>query len=210
MTSRDRGTRESKKLLRGQVRRVLLAISPAEHERRSVAICRSVVSLPEFERSGCVMIFIPIAGEVDTLAIAEAAWSSGKAVLAPRVVWNTHEMLALPCRSFEEGMVIGRYGLNEPQAAPPTPVEQIDFVVAPGLAFDRAGKRLGRGAGFYDRFLSADGFRAVTCAVAFSEQLVDEVPAGPHDWPVQILVTDKEVLRPAKRHQAGKGPGVSE
>jgi 5-formyltetrahydrofolate cyclo-ligase len=67
--------------------------------------------------------------------------------------------------------------------------------VVPGLAFDRQGNRLGQGAGFYDRFLATDGMRATTCGLAFAEQMIDSVPVGPDDWPMDVVVTDHEMLR---------------
>jgi 5-formyltetrahydrofolate cyclo-ligase len=63
------------------------------------------------------------------------------------------------------------------------------------MAYDRQGGRLGRGGGYYDRFLGQPGLRAVRCGLAFAEQVVDELPTAPHDQPVDIVVTDQEVLR---------------
>ena len=74
------------------------------------------------------------------------------------------------------------------------PIEDIDFVVTPGLGFDRKGNRLGRGGGYFDRFFSNDTLRAVKCGICFSEQIVDEVPMDETDIPVDMLITDKEIL----------------
>jgi len=191
----DKAVRQAKKELRSRLQQMLLAMPPAQIARRSEKICRNVAALPEFQQARTVMVFIPIAGEVDTRGIAQAAWKAHKTVLVPKVVWDTHDMVALPCRSFEDGMVTGRYGLTEPSAGRPFRPDAIDMVIVPGLAFDRKGGRLGRGAGFYDHFLSTQGLRAIPCAVAFDTQLVPAVPTSRYDWPVQMLVTDKEVLR---------------
>ncbi len=191
----DKAVKAQKKHLRSHMQQVLLALSDEQVQQRSRAICQHVISLPEFVQARSIMLFIPIAGEVATLGIAQAAWASDKTVLVPKIIWDTHEMVALPCRSFHEDMVTARYGLLEPREGMPCRPDAIDLMVVPGLAFDRHGRRLGRGAGFYDNFLATPGIRAVTCAVAFADQLVQAVPANRYDWPIQMLVTDKEVLR---------------
>ena len=191
----DKAVKAQKKQLRSQMQQTLLAMTDEQGQHKSQAICRGVTALPEYAQACSVMLFIPIAGEVATLEIAQAAWKAGKTVLVPKIIWDTHEMVALPCRSFQEGMVTARYGLLEPREGVPFRPDAIDLVVVPGLAFDRKGRRLGRGAGFYDNFLATPGLRAVSCAVAFSDQLVRAVPATRYDWPVHLLVTDTEILR---------------
>lgn len=191
----DKDVKAAKKHLRTRLQTLLMDMPGHHVAHASAAIAQAVTALPEFARARSVMIFIPIAGEIDTRPIAQAVWDAGKTLLAPKVVWDTHSMVALPCRSFEDGMVTGRYGLLEPDTGAPVPPDAIDLILVPGLAFDRQGRRLGRGAGFYDHFLASPGLHAVTCAVAFHQQLVPEVPANRYDWPIQMLVTDREVLR---------------
>lgn len=195
MTHDDKEVKARKKQLRSRMQQTLLALSSDQQRQKSQAICRQVIALPEYVQARSIMLFIPIAGEVATLGIAQAAWADDKIVLVPKIVWDSHEMVALPCRSFEEDMVTGRYGLLEPREGLPYRPDAIDLVIVPGLAFDRQGGRLGRGAGFYDNFLAVPGLRAVTCAVAFDDQLVSDVPANRYDWPIHMLVTDTEVLR---------------
>jgi 5-formyltetrahydrofolate cyclo-ligase len=67
--------------------------------------------------------------------------------------------------------------------------------VVPGIAYDESGNRLGRGKGYYDRFLASPGLRAMLCALAFECQIVAQVPALPHDRRVQLIVTEDRVLR---------------
>ena len=73
--------------------------------------------------------------------------------------------------------------------------QDIDLIVAPALAIDRHGRRLGRGGGYYDKFLAQPALRATICAFVFAEQLLDDLPHLPHDQPVDMVVTDAEVLR---------------
>ena len=68
------------------------------------------------------------------------------------------------------------------------------MVVTPGLGFDRNGNRLGRGGGYYDRFFAHGRLKACKCGFAFAEQLIDSVPVTDHDQPMDMLITDAEIL----------------
>ena len=85
-------------------------------------------------------------------------------------------------------MEVGAYGINEPQGDTPCPAEAIDLMVVPAVAFTRRGERLGRGKGFYDCYLSREGFRAYTVGVCYSHQLLDSLPTEPHDCRVDEVV----------------------
>ena len=89
----------------------------------------------------------------------------------------------------------GRYGILEPPAGTrEIPISNLDLVLVPGLAFDTAGHRLGRGAGFYDRFLADPNLRAVTCGVGFEAQLLDNVPIDQWDIPLQAVATERRLV----------------
>jgi len=68
------------------------------------------------------------------------------------------------------------------------------LIITPGLAFDRTGNRLGRGGSYYDRFFEHKTLRAIKCGFAFDEQIVESIPTSEHDQPVDMLITDKEVI----------------
>ena len=119
----------------------------------------------------------------------------GKTALVPKVDEASHTMIAVAIDSLEAGLERSRYGILEPTASEARPPGEIDLVIAPGLAFDRAGNRLGRGGGYYDRFLAQDELRAVVCGVAFNEQVISDLPTDERDRRVGMLVTDREVFR---------------
>lgn len=104
-------------------------------------------------------------------------------------------MLPIEIQSLTSGVEEGYQGIREPLEGIPVPVSEIDLVIVPGLAFDEQGNRLGRGRGFYDRFLSHPDFRGLKCALAFEEQIVAAIPVAPDDVPVDMVVTDVRVLR---------------
>lgn len=142
------------------------------------------------------MLFLSMPGEVDTAPLAQRAWQDGKRVLAPQVSWEQHRLLPIEIRSLGSADIsIGEMGIREPIAGSPVPIRDINLVIVPGMAFDRSGNRLGRGRGFYDRFLSRPDFSGIACALAFHEQIVDILPADTHDIPVAMIATDTEIIR---------------
>jgi len=183
----------TKKELRQQLRQWLAALTPEDLQLRSAAACRNLCSLEACGDVDVVMIFLSMAQEVDTTQIALHAWSRGRRVLAPRVSWEQRRMLPIEITSLTTDVQAGPMGLREPVEGIPVPVSEIDLVIVPGLAFDEMGNRLGRGRGFYDRFLSHRDFHGRTCALAFQEQVVEEVPTGENDVRVDMLVTDARV-----------------
>jgi len=145
-----------------------------------------------------LMLFLSTPHEVDTSQLAIRAWADQKRVLAPRVTWDQRRMLPIEIQSLATGVEVGYMGIREPVEGMPVPVSDIELVIVPGLAFDEQGNRLGRGRGFYDRFLSHPDFRGVSCGLAFEQQVLPTIPAGPGDVRVQMLVTDLQVRRFAR------------
>lgn len=181
--------------IRKQVRQRLATLDGMTRYARSLAACKHLTSQGEFTQAEVVMIFLSLPDEVETAALALSAWQMGKTVVVPKISWEHCRILPVEISSLETGMVTTRHGLSEPADGQPMPVNMIDMLVVPGVAFDRHGHRLGRGVGFYDRFLSQPDCRASVCGLAFHEQVVDTLPIEPHDRPVNMLVTDEEVLR---------------
>jgi len=184
-----------KKLLRQDLRRRLSAIAPEALQQRSAAACRLLCEQDEYRRAEVLMLFLSTAHEVDTRQLALQAWADTKTVLAPRVSWDQRRMLPVEIQSLASGVQEGFMGIREPVEGMPIPVSDIDLVIVPGLGFDEHGNRLGRGRGFYDRFLSHPDFRGVSCALALEDQVVERIPVGPSDVRVDMLVTDARVRR---------------
>jgi len=92
-------------------------------------------------------------------------------------------------------MTITGPGVREPIAGKPIPVDFLDLVIVPGLGFTRTGQRIGRGMGFYDRFLATPEFIGISCGMAFEEQIVPDLPVLDHDIPLNMLATEGSVHR---------------
>ena len=97
--------------------------------------------------------------------------------------------------SLTTGLTTTGPGVREPVAGNPIPLDLIDLVVVPGLGFTESGHRIGRGMGFYDRFLAQSEFIGVSCGLAFEEQIVASIPLLDHDIPLAMLATDRGIRR---------------
>jgi len=180
--------------LRIRMKSIVGAITPTDRTARSDAACRVLIDLPEFARAQAILLFLSIVGEPNTDALVDAAFAADKRVAAPRTNWHARTMVPIELESIDDVVLTDR-GIREPRGDTTMPVEQIDLVIVPGVAFDHGGRRLGRGGGFYDRFLAHPRLNALRCGLAFAEQLIEEVPAEPHDATLNLLVTDAGVLR---------------
>jgi 5-formyltetrahydrofolate cyclo-ligase len=186
---------QNKSALRRQLRDRLAAMPDDARHRKSVLACSFVASSPEWAAARTVMLYLSTPTEVDTSPLALKAWQAGKTVAVPKVSWDQRRMLPVEISSLTDQMTTSGPGVREPADGKPVPVEFIDFVVVPGLGFDDKGYRIGRGMGFYDRFLAQGEFIGTSCGLAFDEQIVGELPVLDHDIPLSMLVTDRGVRR---------------
>lgn len=184
-----------KKELRTRLRAALASISPEEVHERSRRAAARLVQTPEYRRSEIMMIYLSMPQEADTTPIVLQAWQDRKKVVAPQVSWDSRQMVPVEIRNLDEDIGKNQLGIREPIRGLPIPVELIDLVIVPGLGFDPFGNRLGRGRGFYDRFLGRREFHGVACGFALESQMVDSIPAAHHDQRVDLLVTDERVRR---------------
>jgi 5-formyltetrahydrofolate cyclo-ligase len=184
-----------KKELRQRLRSLLASIGPEQRHARSAQACRLLMEQPEYQRAEVIMVFLSLPAEVETTSLVLQAWEDRKRVLAPRVSWDQRRMIPVEIGSLEQDVVQTVTGPPEPIKGVPFPVEYIDLAIVPGLGYDLLGNRLGRGRGFYDRFLAMPEFKATSCGLAFEDQVVPTLPIGPNDMQVDMLVTDQKVRR---------------
>jgi len=173
-------------------------VPPEQLAQRSVQAATNLFGQPEYQRAETMMVYLSLPREVDTTPIVLRAWQDGKRVVVPQVLWDSRQMLPIEINSLDEDVTDGSMGIREPIRGEPHPIETIDLVIVPGLGFDPYGNRLGRGRGFYDRFLGRREFRGVPCGLALEEQVVGSIPAMPTDVRMQLLVTDQQVRRFAR------------
>ncbi len=162
---------------------------------RSLRASHRLFEQPEYVKAEVVMVYLSLPAELDTSPLVLRAWQDRKRVLAPKVSWNQRRMLPVEIRSLTDDLMESNMGIREPASGIPFPISMIDLVIVPGLGFDEHGNRLGRGRGFYDRFLAHPEFTGVACAMGFEEQLLPVIPTGPLDRSANMLVTDEKVRR---------------
>jgi len=185
----------NKSAVRQQLREALNNLSPQQLHEKSVAACSLITSSLEFVRARVVMMYLSMEREVDTATIARKAWQQGKTVAVPKISWEGKRMLPTEITSLHTGITTTGPGVREPIGGKPVPVGEIDLVIVPGLGFSLLGYRIGRGMGFYDRFLAQGDFAGVSCGLAFEEQVVPELPVLDHDIPLSMLATDRALRR---------------
>ena len=170
-------------------------MSASDRHTKSSTACNFIISSPEFRAARVVMLYLALPTEVDAAAIALKAWQTGKSVVVPKVTWDQKRMLPIEITSLTTGLTTTTGGVLEPIGGCPMPLNMIDMVVVPGLGFTNSGHRIGRGMGFYDRFLAQNDFLGVSCGIAFDEQIMPELPMLDHDIPLGMLATDRGIRR---------------
>lgn len=186
--------REVRRLLRQR----LAALSPQQRHAHSLAIAERASQTPEWRRARTVLLYLALPDEVETTALFEAAFAEGKSVAVPKIIDPAQRlMVPVPIYSLAaEELAHAHYGVRVPAGeAEALAVESIDLAVVPGLGFSRDGQRIGRGMGYYDRFLAQPEFRGTRCGLGFESQVLGDLPSDEHDRPVDMLVTEAEVLR---------------
>ena len=116
-------------------------------------------------------------------------WHGRKSFYLPRVNGVNLEILPYD----ESRLELGAFHIEEPTGNNTVPAEDIELVIVPAVAYDRSGNRLGRGKGFYDRLLATT--KATKVGVGYEFQIVDEIPAEPHDVKMDMVITQKTVIR---------------
>jgi len=180
--------------LRQELQNCLLQLSEKERAEKSRKACQNLISTQQFQDASAIMMYLSLPHEVDTSEAILHAWQLGKTVVVPKISWQQRHMIPVQINSLETGFSTEVSGLRNPITGVPIPFEEIDLVVAPALGFDRKGNRLGRGGSYYDRFFTNKQLKACRCGFAFAEQVVDSIPVTDSDQPVDLLVTDEEVI----------------
>ena len=179
---------KKKALLRQRVRTELARVLPSQRATVSVQARLLLKRQPVWNVAETILFFAPLPDELDVWPLLEKFLAAGKICALPFFDSVTQNYSARRVQNLAADIATGKFGVREPASScPEIPLARFDLILVPGLAFDLHGRRLGRGRGFYDRLLAAA--RGTKCGVAFDEQIVSEVPAGPQDVRVNCLLT---------------------
>jgi 5-formyltetrahydrofolate cyclo-ligase len=175
------------------MRSKLETLSFDERHQKSLLIGKKLFKLGAFRKARTVCFYVGTDREVDTVPMVERAITMGKRVLLPRVNLENKELKLFEIKNVRAQLLPGSLGILEPDpnAAKEAFPGDIECIIVPGLAFDAAKRRLGRGAGFYDRFLAQLPSGVFKVALAFSFQVFPEIPHEAHDQTLDEVLTEK-------------------
>ena len=179
--------REAKRVLRDQVQAAVKRIPPGERVDASARARALLEAQVLWQTAQSVLFFAPLPEELDVWPLLAKALATGKRVALPRFVAATRSYEACWILTQKE-VQVGHFGIREPRIhCARVASGELDLILVPGVAFDLCGRRLGRGKGYYDQLLGV--MRGTTCGVTFEEQIVAEVPVGPHDVRLDYILT---------------------
>lgn len=176
-----------------------------EVSRRAIA---TLVQLPEYQQAQTVLWYIDCRSELRTQHALPDALNSGKRIVVPYCTTdeNGDNKLGLWLLESMDELVVGKWKILEPPRErwnDPRKVmspDELDFVMVPGVGFDRNGARMGNGQGYYDRLLQNVRLNCALVAPCYESQLLDEIAMGPHDVYMDKVVTEERIYE-------GKGRG---
>ncbi|HEX3814750.1 MAG TPA: 5-formyltetrahydrofolate cyclo-ligase [Mycobacteriales bacterium] len=183
----------AKKALRARLIAGRAEFSPAGREAAGDAIRAVLLDTPEIAAAASVAAYVSIGAEPPTAPLLDALRERHVEVLLPVLRADND----LDWARYDGTLVSGRHGLLEParERQGTEAIGTVDVVLVPALAVDRAGRRLGRGGGSYDRALARLAPAAWTVALLYDGELLDDVPAEKHDHPVDAAAAPAGIVR---------------
>ncbi|MCD7938282.1 MAG: 5-formyltetrahydrofolate cyclo-ligase [Tannerellaceae bacterium] len=178
-----------KQQLRSKIALQKKSYSPELLFLHSQTIIRRLESLPLFHKASCVALYHALPGEVQTAELIEK-WYPHKTILLPAIEGNDIRFYSY---QGKEQLENGLYGISEPcRNGLCPPLQSIDLAIIPGVAFDRNLNRMGRGKGYYDRFLT--NLTAPKIGLCFDFQLLDTIPTQPFDKKMDLIISEKGII----------------
>ena len=175
--------------------RILTLLRNQEEEERltkSLSVKDKLFNMDDFQKANTVLFYASFDGEVDTFEMIKQAIQSGKSVALPRIE-SAQKRMVPTLWEQNDPLEDGPYGIKQPKEKGSSRLTQdaLDAIIVPGVAFDRNRHRLGRGGGYYDRFLAAAPKEVPTFGLAFDFQCVDVIPElSDHDVALSYVVTN--------------------
>jgi 5-formyltetrahydrofolate cyclo-ligase len=194
---RDRQKRDLKRSLRRSIVAAVMALDADGRSAQEARLLGRFPGLPGYAQAGTVLLYAKaFPEELDTRPLFQHAFAHGKRVICPRVDTRERRLRLYQIDSLESDCRPGILGIPEPREdRPEVHPRDVDWALVPGLAFDLACRRLGRGGGHYDRLLPLLRADAPRWALGFDCQLVDRLPTEPHDVPVDGVATAGRVVQ---------------
>ncbi len=173
-----------KRNIRQSIRAKIATLSAEDKATLSSQIFNKIAYLKEIKQASIVALFVSLADEPQTSNFINQLLSRQIKVVVPRIEGEEMEFY-----DISEGIATGAFGIMEPTSKEPIDPSKIDVMIVPGVAFTQQGARLGRGKGFYDKYLSHSGFRARTIGVCYPCQIVETLPTEEHDKVLDCVIS---------------------
>jgi len=186
---------EQKRVLRTEMMQRRNSLPQPELRRKSELICDRLLTLPAMARAGHVFCYVSCKSEVETHGLIRRLLHEHRIVSVPWIDQSQRQLIPSRIQSIDQDLAPGSFGILEPlnERLAAVDMDEIDVVIAPGLAFSEYGWRIGYGGGYYDRLLNASG--KLACGLAFELQIVPDLPYNSCcDVPVHCVVTEERVI----------------
>jgi 5,10-methenyltetrahydrofolate synthetase len=183
---------------KAEMRKAILAqraaLSQPAWQAANRAISKQVLALGAYRDAQTVLAYMSIAAEFDSSEIVRTAIADDKVLVLPKINKSNNRLDLFRVSNIDADLIPGPWGILEPNAQRCEKIspDEVDFVLVPGLAFDADCRRLGYGAGYYDRLLEDLGPFATFVAAAFALQIVERVPVEAHDISLDVVVTENQ------------------
>ncbi len=169
----------TKRIIRSKIKARLESQRERDRRRKSRLIKEALFGVSVFKKAKRVMFYIAFGGEVDTEDMIKEAQELGKIIVVP--VCKKNRIIKACLLGKDAKLARGPYGIWEPVVQECVDLKHLDLVIVPGIAFDKKGNRLGRGKGYYDRFLKRLPRKTTSIGLAYDFQILPSVPAKAHD-----------------------------
>lgn len=182
---------DTKRALRREFTKKLQALTAAERADFSARALARLIAEQPYVQAATIGAYASFGSEFPTDALLDSVLKNGKRLALPRINSADSSMTFHAVTNLQQDLELNPLGFREPRPElPVVDVAHIDLLIVPGLGFDIGGNRLGRGAGYYDRFLARPEIRAYTCALAFECQVANAIITEPYDHPVDCILTE--------------------
>jgi 5-formyltetrahydrofolate cyclo-ligase len=193
-----RGPRERKQLLRAAALKKRRSIAKEELAELSSRVEANLLTLREYQKARLLISYCAVDDEVQTRPIIERALADGKRVAVIITDVATRTLRFSEIKSFEDDLAPGAFGILEPKRGRrgrvrPVSIREADIVLVPLVAWDERGRRLGYGAGYFDRALQ--DARITKVGLALESQRLPQIPESRFDVPLDVIVTEARVVR---------------
>jgi 5-formyltetrahydrofolate cyclo-ligase len=190
------GIQDKKLEIRNEIGKRLDALSDGEHSKKNTIITERLFNFANFLESKISLLYMDLGYEVKTHEIIKRCLRYNKVVILPAFMEDTYRMKLMKIDNLGSSLRPGPRGVLEPNPAKckAVPIEHIDIAIIPGIAFDEKGGRIGSGMGYYDRLIPDLAITTRKVALAFEEQIIQQVPMESHDKHVDIIITDERII----------------